>query len=107
MTIKLLSLCAVMATPLAGCNSVTNDINSVTGALSSPQATQAAANLKAGSQAIVCAVNGAAAAYDQIAIAIKEGKAAVNDANNILTVTKTLCTALGGVPSGTVTVSAQ
>jgi Ca2+/Na+ antiporter len=96
----------VGALALSGCNAVDN-INSVTGALSSPQATQAAANLKAGAQAIVCAVNGASAAYNQIAIAIKEGKAAINDANNILTVTTVLCKSLGGVPSGVATVPLQ
>ena len=90
-----------IAFALAGCNSAVSNINAVTGALTSPQAQQAVANLKAGSQAIVCAVNGVAAAYDQIAVAVGEGKAAIKDANNIYTVSSVLCKSLGGTVTGT------
>ena len=90
-----------IAFALAGCNSAVSNINAVTGALTSPQAQQAVANLKAGSQDFICVVNGLAAAYDQIAVAVDEGKAAIKDANNIYTVSSVLCKSLGGTVTGT------
>ena len=90
-----------VAFALSGCNSAVSNINAVTGALTSPQAQQAVANIKAGSQAFVCVVNGLAAAYDQIAVAVDEGKAAIKDANNIYTVSSVLCKSLGGTVTGT------
>ena len=90
-----------VAFALSGCNSAVSNINAVTGALTSPQAQQAVANLKAGSQATICVVSGLAAAYDQIAVAVDEGKAAIKDANNIYTVSSVLCKSLGGTVTGT------
>jgi hypothetical protein len=83
---KILALAAALAASvfLAGCAqlgqdfaagaaSVATGVNAVAGALSSPAATQAAANLKAGSQAIVCDFSAVANAADQIALAVKAG----------------------------------
>ena len=105
--LKKLALAAACALALAGCNTVVADINAVSGALTSPQTTQAVANLKAGSQAIVCAINGAAVVYDQVVTTIKAGKATIRDANNILTVSSAVCTGLGGVPTGVAVVPAS
>ena len=102
-----LAVIGLSALALSGCNSVVSNINAVSGALTSPQTTQAVANLKAGSQAIVCAINGAAVVYDNVVTTIKAGKATIQDANNILTVSSAICTGLGGVPTGVATVPAS
>ena len=102
-----LALAAACALALSGCSKVVADINAVSGALTSPQTTQAIANLKAGSQAIVCGINSADVVYDNVVTTIKAGKATIQDANTILTVTSDVCTGLGGVPNGTAVVPAS
>jgi hypothetical protein len=99
------------AIALSGCANVidaaTDDIDKVAAALSSPAATQAVANLKAGSQAIACDFSAVANAADQIALAVAAGKAVQKDAQTALVVSDIVCTALGGRPMGTVAVPAS
>ncbi|MGD1016758.1 MAG: hypothetical protein ABR863_10020 [Roseiarcus sp.] len=99
------------AIALSGCANVidaaTDDIAKITATLSSPAATQAAANLKAGSQAIACDFTAVANAADQIALAVAAGKAVQKDAQTALVVSNIVCTALGGAPMGTVTIPAS
>ncbi|MGD1035903.1 MAG: hypothetical protein ABR878_01665 [Roseiarcus sp.] len=101
---KGLVLSCALALGLAGCASAVNtavsDINSLTGALSSPAATQAAANLKAGAKALACDVSGASALADQIAAAVKAGTAVIRDASSVYVVSSDVCAALGGAPIG-------
>ena len=99
-----ISFARASALALSGCNTVVSDINKVTGALTSPQAQQAVANLKSGSQAFICAVNGVAVVYANVATAIGEGKAAIHDANTILVISSALCASLGGSVTGTAVV---
>lgn len=98
-------VCALF--PLAGCASISNGINSVTASLSSPNATQAAANLKAGAMAFVCAVNSVSAIASEVAVQVDAGKVAVRDTHTVFVVSGTLCKALGGVVTGTAVVPAQ
>ena len=92
---KLIPL-ALLAIPLAGCSSVVSQINSVTSALSSPQATQAAANLKSGATALICFVGDTAALASAIEQQVSAGKAAIRDSENVYVVTGSVCATLGG-----------
>jgi len=109
---KILAFAAFAAAiALSGCANVidaaTDDINKVAAALSSPAATQAAANLKARSQAIACDFSAVANAADQIALAVAAGKAVQKDAQTALVVSDIVCKSLGGTPMGTVAVPAS
>lgn len=84
----------------AGAASVASGVNAVAGALSSPAATQAAANLQAGATAIACDVSSASAVWTQINAAIAAGKAITRDAQTIYAVSSILCTSLGGTVLG-------
>jgi hypothetical protein len=102
-SVSALALTALAAS-LGGCNSIASGINSITGALSSPQAAQAVANLKAGNQALLCAladVTAVAAVLDQ---QIKAGAALYKDSSDAYVVSGTICLALGGQVIGSVTV---
>lgn len=92
---------ALCALALSGCAQLTADINNTRDWLSSPATTQAAANLKAGAQAIVCDVSSLAALDQKINAAIDAGQAIDRDVNTIYTVSSILCTSLGGTPVGT------
>jgi hypothetical protein len=100
--------CAGLAgVTLAGCNGVTNAVNgidAITGALSSPAANQAAANLKTGTTAVVCDVGNVAALASKIEAAIRAGSALVKDTADVYTVSSSVCAALGGASQGTATV---
>ncbi len=96
-----------LAASLAGCAQVTSGINSLTAALGSPNATQAAANLRAGAIAFVCNISSIAklAAVVETGIAQgnvatidpKSGLAQVYDITNTVIVTSTaVCGALQG-----------
>jgi hypothetical protein len=93
---------------LAGCangvNAIATDINTLTGALSSPAATQAAANLKAGAQAVLCDISSAANVGVQLAQAVSAKQAIIKDAQTVYVVSSTLCAALGGNTIGTAVV---
>ena len=98
-----------LAAALAGCSStgssVVNAVNSVTGALSSPSANQAAANLKAGALAIVCHVADVSAIAGQIEQQGLGSKVLAKDTTDVYAASSAVCAALGGsaVP-GVVTV---
>ncbi|HEY1453763.1 MAG TPA: hypothetical protein VGF57_09910 [Roseiarcus sp.] len=96
---------------LAGCSSTTglvSGINAVAGALSSPTATQAAANLQAGAKAIVCDVSGVASLAQSIEKQGVGSKVMAKDTSDVYAASSAVCAALGGsaVP-GTVTVPAS
>jgi hypothetical protein len=101
---KNLLLASVFALSLSGCANgiptVVNDINAVTAALSSPAATQATANLKAGSQAIACAVGDISQLVGNVAVAVGgsgPGNAVlIRDAASVYVASATVCTTLGG-----------
>jgi len=109
--LALLAALLLAASALAGCAqlgkdfvvgaaSVASGVNAVSGALSSPAATQAAANLKAGAAAIACDVSSASTVWTQINAAIAAGKAITRDAQTIYAVSSILCTSLGGTVLG-------
>ncbi len=104
---KNLAVVSALAFSLAGCNGVTtltNDINAVTGALSSPAANQAAANLRAGAQAIACSVANVAALVKQIESGVqipsKYAVAIVRDTNTVYVVSTDACAFFGGQSLG-------
>lgn len=85
---------------VAGCNAVVSDINSVTAALSSPQASQAAKNIRSVSTAVACNVAVATADYQQLLAQISAGKAAIKDAQVAYTISSVICVDLGGAVIG-------
>ena len=97
-----------LAIAMAGCSSITtavNDINALAGALSSPSATQAALNLKAGAEALVCQVADVSALAGQIEKQGLGSTVLVKDTTDLYVLSAPVCTALGGsVMSGTVVV---
>lgn len=99
-----------IALSLSGCagaiTTATNDINALTGALSSPQATQAAANLKAGMTALLCDVGDVAALASAIETQVKAGKAAIKDTQTLYVISGDTCLTLGGQVIGPTTVPA-
>jgi hypothetical protein len=85
------------ASPVSG---LVSGINSVTAALSSPAANQAAANLKVGATAFVCAVGSVSGIATQLNTQLKAGSALIRDSTDVYVVSSTLCTALGGNVAG-------
>jgi len=106
--IKQISITAslVVGIALSGC-SVTSGINSITGALTSPAANQAVANLKAGSQAVLCTIAGLANETNAVATAVNAKQAIIVDSQTAYVISGSLCTALGGTVGATVTVPAK
>jgi hypothetical protein len=104
--IPLFFFLAAAAFGLAGCAAVDSQITQLATTLSSPAATQAAANLKAGAQAIACDFSAVANATAQIADAVEAG-GVKRDAQTALVVSNIVCTSLGGTPMGTVIVPAS
>lgn len=108
---------------LAGCSSTSNfatnfanGINTVTAALSSPQASQAVANLKAGADALICNIASLDAEAAKIETGIAGGSVATIDpksslgkayevTSTVLTVSQTVCTDLGGAIGGNASIS--
>ena len=74
-----LLIALALAASLAGCAQIASGINAVNGALTSPAANQAVANLKSGSQAILCAVANTAAVAGALEQAVNSGQAIVKD----------------------------
>lgn len=100
-----LSGCSSLSSGIANFgNSVAGAINNVSTAASSPAATQAAANLKAGMTALVCYVGDVSALTNQIATQIGAGHALIMDSANVYVISANTCTALGGsvVGNGTI-----
>jgi hypothetical protein len=107
---------ATITLALSGCSAtqITTDataisggINAIATAASSPGATQAAANLKAGAVALLCGVNDVAAIASQVEAQISAGNALIKDTQDIYVASSTICGALGGsVISPSVVVSA-
>ena len=101
-------LAGAFALALCSCAQVVSDINSLTGALSSPAANQAAANLKAGAAAVACTV----ASVDQVVqevendVGVPSKYAAVikRDTKTVYVVSEAACAYFGGTYAGTVTV---
>lgn len=91
----------------SGCAQISSGINSVTGALSSPSANTAIANLKAGGQALLCAVANTAAVSGAIANAVNANQAIIRDSQNIYVISSDLCTVFGGKVVSTVTLPAS
>jgi hypothetical protein len=95
---------------VSGCAQVANGINEVSAALTSPQTTQAIANLKAAGAAITCAAAsfaGGVQAFDAALQPSIKGGAAVSlekvdgYVNVAFVANKTLCSQLGGVVTAT------
>jgi hypothetical protein len=91
------------ALALSGCagftnaaNSVAAGINTVSAAASSPAATQAVSNLKAGAQAILCDVGNVSAVATQVLTAVKAGKALIADTQTVYAASSIVCASLGG-----------
>jgi hypothetical protein len=101
-------LAGAFALALCSCAQVVSDINAVTGALSSPAANQAAANLKAGAAAVACTV----ASVDQVIqevendVGVPSKYAAVikRDTKTVYVVSAAACAYFGGTSAGPVTV---
>ena len=100
----ILILLAMMT--LSGCAQIANGINQINAALTSPAANQAVANLKAGSQALLCGVANVSAVAGSVEAAVRSGQAIVRDTQDIYVVSGTLCYALGGSIIAAVTVPA-
>jgi hypothetical protein len=117
---------ALALAALAGCSSLnidksaaalTNGINSVTSALTSPQANQAVANLEAGSTAIICNIQAGATEALTVEAAFASGSAAAIDpkstlgkiyetTSTVVAVSAAVCTGLRGTVGGKAYVSA-
>jgi uncharacterized protein YceK len=102
---------------LSGCSSVVSGINSVTGALSSPAANQAAANLTAGAIALVCNIQSIASLATVVETGIANGSIATINPNSglaqtyditntVLTVSSAVCTSLKGTVGAQASVTA-
>jgi len=93
---------ALASVTLCGCNttSAVKAINSLTGALSSPAASTAASNLRAGATALICDVGDVSLLTNQIATQIGAGHALIKDSQNVYVVSSTVCAALGGAVVG-------
>ena len=87
-----------------GCASELAKFNSIVG---SPQATQAVANLKAGSQAILCTIAGLANETSAIATAVNAKQAIIRDSQTAYVISGSLCLQLGGTVGASVTVPAN
>lgn len=94
-------LSTVLILGLAGCSQVVSGINSVTGALTSPAANKAAANLKTGTTALVCFVGGVSALTNNIASQVNAGAALIKDSTEVYVISSNICAALGGTVTGT------
>jgi len=99
-----------LAVALGGCATIIDDINKTTAALSSPAANQAAANLKAGAAAVMCAVANVASVIKQIetdaTIPSKYAAVIVRDTKTVYAVSSDACAFFGGTSQGAVTVPA-
>lgn len=112
-----LSLVALMCLGLSACNTpqgqdastgatpsfgqaVAADVNAITGALSSPAANQAAANIRIGATAFVCAVSSISNLTNQISTEIGAGHALIKNSGNVYVISKAICGALQGVVTG-------
>jgi len=108
-----LVLAGAFALALSACSVTTavNDINSLTGALSSPAANQAAANLKAGAQAVACTVADVDIVAQEIELNVTVPKAYAvaikRDTTSIYVVSTAACAFFGGTAIGTQTVPAS
>ena len=93
-----IALAAVALIALAGCAKIIADVNSTTAALSSPQATQAAANVKAVTLGITCAVASTSSLLQQIQQlgGGKNNAIAVRDEQTVCVAAAATCNALGG-----------
>lgn len=100
------SIIAVAMMTLSGCAQIANGINQINAALTSPAADKAVANLKAGSQALLCGVANVSAVAGSVEAAVRSGQAIVRDTQDIYVVSGTLCYALGGSIIAAVTVPA-
>lgn len=100
-----LAAVAVLAIGLSGCV-ISDDINSITASLSTPAATQAAANLKAGATALLCTISNVSAVAQGLNAQVKAGTVMVRDTNTVYIVSSTLCASLGGTVTGSATVPA-
>ena len=109
-------LAIALAMSVSGCAQVTSGINSLTSALASPNATQAAANLRAGAVALVCNISSIAklaavvetgiAQGDVAKIDPKSGLAQVYDVTNTVIVTsEAVCDALQGSVGAAATIT--
>lgn len=77
-------IAAALAVSLSGCAQVTSGINSLTSALASPNATQAAENLRAGAMALVCNISSIAKLAAVIETGIAQGNVATIDPKSAL-----------------------
>ena len=92
----LAALALTASAALAGCAEVTSGINSVTAALSTPAATQAAANIKSVTLSFTCTVANVSAVESQIASLVSTSQAAIKDSQTVCLASSALCDALGG-----------
>jgi len=94
-----------LAVSISGCQKVTSDLNSFNAALASPQATQAAANVRNWTVAVTCTIANGAQLAGQIEAAVSAGKAVQTTTGKIYTVSAAVCKALGGTAGATVSAS--
>jgi len=93
-----IALVVIALGALAGCAQFIAGVNSTTAALSSPQATQAAANVKAVTLGITCAVASTSGLLQQIQQlgGGKNNALAVRDEQTVCVAAAATCNALGG-----------
>jgi uncharacterized protein YceK len=105
---KKILLVAALALGLSGCSTLIADFNAATTALSSPQTTQAIANLKAGAVAIACDTasisNLLASIAKQVGGTSHGNVVFTRDAESVYVASSTLCTAGGGIIAGMETI---
>jgi hypothetical protein len=96
------------AAPSSCADRATSGINEISGALTSPQATQAFANLKAGAVAIACDtanISGLVASIAKQVGGTSHGNVVfTRDATSVYVAASTLCTAGGGIVEGKETI---
>ena len=109
---KAITIAAALAASvaLAGCSQVVSDINAVTGALSSKQATQAAQNVQAFTTGFICGVGSLSGLASNIESALasqmKVGNAMVTmDTGIVYVVSTSVCLAVGGKVASSAAVS--
>ena len=109
-------LAIALAMPVSGCAQVTSGINSLTSALASPNATQAAANLRAGAVALVCNISSIAKLAAVVETGIAQGDVAKIDpksslaqvydvTNTVIVTSEAVCAALQGSVGAAATIT--
>ncbi len=94
---KVLAIAGALALALSGCA----EFDRLTATLSSPQTTQAVANLQSGARALICALSNASAVAAQVEAAMEAGQAVIGPTGKVYVASAIVCASLGGTVAET------